>query len=96
MTLFVSAVGHPEKRTVDRLHEGGVLVMNMVGHPKHARKAMAVGVDLICAQGTEGSGSFAEIRFVKTKLIVSYRKILIPQFVSYVLIGSFLDIFSLK
>jgi len=61
VTLFVSAVGHPQKRTVDRLHEGGILVMNMVGHPKHARKAIAVGVDLICAQGTEGGGHTGQI-----------------------------------
>ena len=24
----------------------------MVGHPKHVKKALAVGVDIICAQGT--------------------------------------------
>lgn len=28
----------------------------MVGHPKHVAKALAVGVDLICAQGGEGGG----------------------------------------
>lgn len=30
--------------------------MNMVGHPKHVKKALGVGVDLICAQGGEGGG----------------------------------------
>lgn len=30
--------------------------MNMVGHPKHARKALDLGVDIICAQGGEGGG----------------------------------------
>jgi len=59
--LFVSAIGHPQKRTVDRLHEGGIYVMNMVGHPRHADKALAVGVDLICAQGTEGGGHTGRI-----------------------------------
>lgn len=28
----------------------------MVGHPKHVAKALAVGADLICAQGGEGGG----------------------------------------
>ncbi|KAH0145792.1 hypothetical protein KCU67_g12506, partial [Aureobasidium melanogenum] len=32
--LFISAVGVPPKRVIDRLHENGILVMNMVGHPK--------------------------------------------------------------
>ncbi|KAG8894189.1 hypothetical protein FRC01_013120 [Tulasnella sp. 417] len=35
--------------------------MNMVGHPKHVRKALAAGVDLICAQGGEGGGHTGEI-----------------------------------
>lgn len=30
--------------------------MNMVGHPKHVAKALAVGVDIICAQAGEGGG----------------------------------------
>jgi len=28
----------------------------MVGHPKHVEKALAQGVDIICAQGGEGGG----------------------------------------
>lgn len=39
---------------VDKLHAHGILVMNMVGAPKHVPKALAAGVDLICAQGGEG------------------------------------------
>ncbi|ERS95757.1 hypothetical protein HMPREF1624_07832 [Sporothrix schenckii ATCC 58251] len=54
--LFVSAVGVPPAYVIDRLHRHGILVMNMVGHPKHAAKALARGVDLVCAQGTEGGG----------------------------------------
>ncbi|KAI5867224.1 2-nitropropane dioxygenase [Durotheca rogersii] len=54
--LFVSAVGVPPKRVVDRLHAAGVLVMNMVGHPRHAAKALDLGVDMVCAQGGEGGG----------------------------------------
>jgi NAD(P)H-dependent flavin oxidoreductase YrpB (nitropropane dioxygenase family) len=54
--LFVSAVGVPPARTIKRLHEAGILIMNMVGHPKHAVKALDAGVDIVCAQGGEGGG----------------------------------------
>ena len=60
-TLFVSAVGVPPRRIVERLHEGGVVVMNMVGHPRHAVKAFEAGVDIVCAQGGEGGGHTGEI-----------------------------------
>jgi len=59
--LFVSAVGVPPKWAVDQLHKSGVVVMNMVGAPKHAVKAIEAGVDLICAQGSEGGGHTGEI-----------------------------------
>jgi hypothetical protein len=39
---------------VDKLHAAGILVMNMIGAPKHVPKAIEAGVDLICAQGGEG------------------------------------------
>ncbi|KAI1470043.1 2-nitropropane dioxygenase [Daldinia caldariorum] len=59
--LFVSAVGVPPKHVVDRLHAAGILVMNMVGHPKHAVKALDLGVDLVCPQGGEGGGHTGDI-----------------------------------
>ncbi|KAK0728014.1 2-nitropropane dioxygenase [Lasiosphaeria miniovina] len=59
--LFVSAVGVPSQGVVDRLHAAGILVMNMVGHPKHAVKALERGVDLVCAQGGEGGGHTGDI-----------------------------------
>ncbi|KAJ5505071.1 2-nitropropane dioxygenase [Penicillium fimorum] len=59
--LFVSAVGLPPKNVVERLHKGGVLYMNMVGHPTHAQKAIDNGADLICAQGGEGGGHTGDI-----------------------------------
>ncbi len=62
-SLFVSAVGVPPKAVVDKLHKAGIPVMNMVGHPKHVKKALAVGVDLICAQGGEGGGHTGDIPF---------------------------------
>lgn len=54
--LFISAVGIPPPHVVERLHKAGILVMNMVGAPKHARKALDAGVDIVCAQGGEGGG----------------------------------------
>ncbi|KXS22190.1 2-nitropropane dioxygenase [Gonapodya prolifera JEL478] len=59
--LFVCAVGVPPKWVVDKLHAAGILVMNMVGAPKHALKALAVGVDAICAQGGEAGGHTGDI-----------------------------------
>lgn len=56
VALFVCAIGIPPKEVVERLHKAGILVMNMVGHPKHVKKALDVGVDLICAQAGEGGG----------------------------------------
>ena len=35
--------------------------MNMIGAPKHVRKAIDAGVDIICAQGGEGGGHTGEI-----------------------------------
>ncbi|KAI7549861.1 2-nitropropane dioxygenase [Hortaea werneckii] len=59
--LFVSAVGVPPAHVIKRLHEAGIFVMNMVGHPKHAHKALQAGVDIVCAQGGEGGGHTGDI-----------------------------------
>eukprot|EP00808_Paulinella_micropora_P027214 g6072.t1 len=59
--LFVSAVGVPPKWAVEQLHNTGIPVMNMCGDPKHVDKALAVGVDIMCAQGTEGGGHTGDI-----------------------------------
>lgn len=59
--LFVSSAGVPPKHIIDRLHGAGILVMNMVGHPKHAAKALDAGVDMVCAQGMEGRGHTGNI-----------------------------------
>ncbi|KAI8998775.1 2-nitropropane dioxygenase [Trametes punicea] len=61
--LFVCAVGVPPREMVDKLHSAGVVVMNMIGHPKHVAKALAQGVDIICAQGGEGGGHTGETPF---------------------------------
>jgi NAD(P)H-dependent flavin oxidoreductase YrpB (nitropropane dioxygenase family) len=59
--LFVSAVGVPPARTIQRLHDAGILIMNMVGAPRHAVKALEAGVDIVCAQGGEGGGHTGDI-----------------------------------
>ena len=59
--LFVSAVGVPPAHVIKRLHDAGILIMNMVGHPKHAVKAFKAGVDIVCAQGGEGGGHTGDI-----------------------------------
>ncbi|PYH47409.1 NAD(P)H-dependent flavin oxidoreductase [Aspergillus saccharolyticus JOP 1030-1] len=61
--LFVSAVGVPPAHVITRLHEADILVMNMVGAPKHAEKALKLGVDIVCAQGGEGGGHTGDIPF---------------------------------
>lgn len=59
--MFVSAVGVPPPHVIKRLHDAGIVVMNMVGHPKHAIKALKAGVDVVCAQGGEGGGHTGDI-----------------------------------
>jgi len=72
--LFVSAVGVPPKDIVQKLHQNGIYVMNMIGHPKHVKKALDAGVDIICAQGGEGGGHTGSVS----------TSILIPQVVQLV------------
>ncbi|KAE8147694.1 2-nitropropane dioxygenase [Aspergillus avenaceus] len=61
--LFVSAVGVPPAHIIRRLHDAGILIMNMVGAPRHAEKALKMGVDIVCAQGGEGGGHTGDIPF---------------------------------
>lgn len=63
VSVFVCAVGVPPKDMVDKLHAAGIPVMNMVGHPKHVKKALDQGVDIICAQGGEGGGHTGDTPF---------------------------------
>jgi len=60
-SLFVCAIGVPPKWLVEKLHNAGIPIMNMVGHPKHVPKALESGVDLICAQAGEGGGHTGDI-----------------------------------
>jgi len=59
--LFVSAVGVPPKHVVQKLQKAGILYMNMIGHVKHVKKCLELGVDMICAQGGEGGGHTGDI-----------------------------------
>lgn len=59
--LFVCAVGVPPKWMVEKLHGAGIVCMNMVGSPHHVQKALDVGMDLICAQGTEAGGHTGDV-----------------------------------
>eukprot|EP01063_Lacrimia_lanifica_P002101 TRINITY_DN11088_c0_g2_i2.p1 TRINITY_DN11088_c0_g2~~TRINITY_DN11088_c0_g2_i2.p1 ORF type:complete len:354 (+),score=139.48 TRINITY_DN11088_c0_g2_i2:74-1135(+) len=59
--LFICAIGVPPKWAVDKLHAGGVTVMNMIGSPKHIKKCQEVGVDIICCQGYEAGGHTGDV-----------------------------------
>ncbi|KAF1995264.1 NPD-domain-containing protein [Amniculicola lignicola CBS 123094] len=59
--LFVCAIGVPPKAVVEKLHKHGILYMNMIGHPKHVKKCLEIGADLICAQGGEGGGHTGDV-----------------------------------
>ncbi|KAJ3212031.1 hypothetical protein HK099_007816 [Clydaea vesicula] len=59
--LFISAVGIPPVWAVDKLHAHKILVMNMIGAPKHAKKAIEAGCDIVCAQGGEGGGHTGDV-----------------------------------
>lgn len=51
----------PTKEVVDKLHAHGIVYMNMIGHVKHVKKCLELGVDIICAQGGEGGGHTGDI-----------------------------------
>ena len=54
-------IAHHPQWLIDKMHSAGIPVMNMVGSPRNAEKALDAGVDIICAQGTEGGGHTGEI-----------------------------------
>ncbi|WOO83716.1 putative nitronate monooxygenase [Vanrija pseudolonga] len=61
--LFVCAIGVVPPQVADKLHKGGVVVANMVGHPKHVPTAIRNGADIVIAQGGEGGGHTGPIPF---------------------------------
>merc|ERR1712186_170291 len=73
--LFICAVGVPPKWAVDKLHEAGIPVMNMIGAVEHVEKALAAGVDIICAQGGEGGGHTGDVATsILIPMVVDLRK----------------------
>ena len=57
---FISGLGVPGN-IMDRLQQGGVLVMNMCGTVRHAQKGADAGVDAVIAQGGEGGGHTGDV-----------------------------------
>jgi NAD(P)H-dependent flavin oxidoreductase YrpB (nitropropane dioxygenase family) len=55
-TFFVSAVGIAPVWAIEKMHAAGIVVGNMIGSPRHVKKCLDAGVDVLIAQGTEGGG----------------------------------------
>jgi NAD(P)H-dependent flavin oxidoreductase YrpB (nitropropane dioxygenase family) len=62
--LLVNALGPPPKDVVDTAHEHGIKVAALASSPRHARKHVDNGVDIVVAQGTEAGGHTGEISSV--------------------------------
>ena len=72
--MIVNALGPPPPYVIERAHECGVLVGALAGAPVHAERQVAMGVDVVVAQGTEAGGHCGEISTM----------VLIPQIVDAV------------
>jgi NAD(P)H-dependent flavin oxidoreductase YrpB (nitropropane dioxygenase family) len=59
--LLVNALGPPPVEVVEKAHEHGVLVGALIGSKQHAEKQVAIGVDVIVAQGTEAGGHTGDV-----------------------------------
>ena len=59
--LIVSALGVPPQHQIDRAHELGLKVAALVGHPKHVKRQLAAGVDILIATGYEAGGHTGDI-----------------------------------
>jgi NAD(P)H-dependent flavin oxidoreductase YrpB (nitropropane dioxygenase family) len=59
--MVVNALGPPPKYVLDQCHAQGVLVGGLVGSKQHAERQVAIGTDVIVAQGTEAGGHCGEI-----------------------------------
>jgi len=72
--MIVNALGPPPPYVIERAHESGVLVGALAGATQHAERQVAMGVDVVVAQGTEAGGHCGEISTM----------VLIPQIVDAV------------
>ncbi len=71
VALVSSAIGAPPADAVAELHALGMKVSGQVGDPKHVKRHLDAGVDLIVATGTEAGGHTGEIgSLVLTPLVV--------------------------
>lgn len=61
VSLVSSAIGAPPADAVAELHGKGVRVCGQVGDPKHVKRHLDAGVDLIVATGTEAGGHTGDI-----------------------------------
>ena len=59
--LLVNALGPPPEEVVKTAHDHGRLVAALVGSRHHAEKQVAIGVDVIVAQGTEAGGHTGDV-----------------------------------
>ena len=59
--LVVNALGPPPKYIVEMCRERDILVGGLVGSAQHAERQLALGVDVLVAQGTEAGGHCGEI-----------------------------------
>jgi len=59
--MLVNALGPPPPEIVQLAHEHDLLVGALVGAKQHAERQVAIGVDVIVAQGTEAGGHCGEI-----------------------------------
>lgn len=63
-SLLVNALGPPPEDVVETAHAHGVKVAALASSPRHARKHVDIGVDIVVAQGTEAGGHTGEISSV--------------------------------
>jgi NAD(P)H-dependent flavin oxidoreductase YrpB (nitropropane dioxygenase family) len=61
IALLANALGPPPADVVEQAHEHGVKVAGLASNARHAGKQVAVGVDIIVAQGTEAGGHTGDV-----------------------------------
>jgi NAD(P)H-dependent flavin oxidoreductase YrpB (nitropropane dioxygenase family) len=57
----VNALGPPPPDVIAEVHERGLIVGGLVGNRQHAERQVAMGVDVIVAQGTEAGGHCGDV-----------------------------------
>ena len=59
--VMASALGVPPTHVTDKCHEKGLMVIGMVGRPKHVKRHRDAGMDIIVSSGHEAGGHVGEI-----------------------------------